>query len=54
MKWLQSRTLWTLVLTAVVGAIQATQSYFDPATYTLINTVLLAIAGYFRINVRVQ
>jgi len=54
MKWLQSRTVWTLVLTAVLGAVQATQSYFDPSVYALINTVLLAIAGYFRIDARVK
>lgn len=53
MKWLQSRTVWTLALTAVLGAIQAFEPVMDAELYTLINSVLLALAAYFRINARV-
>ena len=54
MKWFQSRTLWTIALTAIIGALQATQDFMPTEQFVLINTVLLAIAAYFRIDVRVK
>lgn len=54
MKWLQSRTVWTIVLVAVLGAWQALEPLMAPELYVLVNSVLLAIAAYFRIKPRVK
>lgn len=54
MKYLKSRTLWTLALVAAIGAWQALAPFMSSEMYMLVNSVLLALAGYFRINVRVK
>lgn len=54
MKWSQSRTLWVIALTAVIGAWQAIESFFSPELFVLVNSVLLALAAYFRIDARVK
>lgn len=53
-KWLQSRTVWTIILMAVIGAWQALEGVLPPETFVLINTLLGALAVHFRINTRVK
>lgn len=48
-KALKSRTMWVLYFTAILGAMQALQPFMDAQTYMLVNTVLLALAGYFKL-----
>ena len=50
----QSRTIWTLVLIAVLGGVQALQPFMRPELYMLVNGLLLALAGYFRVDARAK
>jgi len=50
MKTVKSRTIWTLVMVAILGAVQALQPFLDPSLYTVVNALLLATAGYFKLN----
>lgn len=52
MNILKSRTIWTLVVIAVVGAIQALQPFMQPEIYVFVNGVLLALAGYYKLSPR--
>jgi len=49
-KILKSRTIWTIVLVASIGAWQALNPFVEPATYAVINSTLLALAAYFKIS----
>ncbi|HEC32770.1 MAG TPA: hypothetical protein ENI63_00740 [Candidatus Kaiserbacteria bacterium] len=49
-KIIKSRTVWTIALVAIMGAWQAISPFLDPSLFTVVNTVLLGVAGYFRIN----
>jgi antibiotic biosynthesis monooxygenase (ABM) superfamily enzyme len=49
-KILTSRTVWTVVLMFTIGGLQAISGFMPESIYLLINTVLLALAAYFKIN----
>lgn len=49
-KILKSRTLWTVALMFLIGGLQAISSFMPENLYLFINTVLLALAAYFKIN----
>ena len=54
MKWLQSRTLWTLAFLFVFNGWNAISGAVDPQIALVVNTLLTALAGWFRIDVRVN
>ena len=41
--------MWVLYFTAILGAMQALQPFMDAQIYMLVNTILLALAGYFKL-----
>ena len=49
MALLKSRTFWTLVTVAVLGAVQALQPFMSPEVFVVVNTMLLALATYFKL-----
>ena len=53
-KALTSRTVWTLIVAFVIGGIQALQPFLPPDLYFVVNSALLGLAAYFRINTKVQ
>ena len=53
MALLKSRTFWTLVVIAILGAWQALQPFMNAELFALVNTVLIALAAYFRANAKV-
>lgn len=49
-KMLKSRTVWTLVLIAVVGGVQAVQPFMSPELFVFVNSILAAVAAYFKLS----
>lgn len=49
-KALKSRTVWVLVFMFFVGGVQALQPVMPPETFVLVQAVLTALAGYFKLN----
>lgn len=54
MKFLKSRTLWTLLFMVLFNGFQAIESSIPQELFLLINTVLAGLAGYFRIDARIK
>lgn len=54
MKWIYSRTIWTLVFMFVFNGWTAISGEFDPNIALVVNAILAALAGYFRIEARVK
>lgn len=50
MKLIQSRTVWTIVVMALVSIAQAYEPKMSPDVFTLIMSVLGAMAAYFKVN----
>ena len=53
-KMLHSRTLWTLVFMVVTNVVGTMSGVLSPDLLVLVNTVLAALAAYFRINTSVK
>jgi hypothetical protein len=49
-KIFKSRTILVLVFLIIFNGVQAMTESFDPNTYAIVNSILVTIAGYFRIN----
>ena len=49
---LKSRTVITLVLTFILNVVPAVSVFIEPNLMILLNTVLTALAVYFRVNIR--
>ncbi len=47
---LKSRTVWTIILFAATNITEAYANAFTPEQMTLINTLIGALAIYFRVN----
>lgn len=54
MRLLKSRTIITLFILASLGAFQAVEPFMDSEIYLLVNTALITLAGFFRIDARVN
>ena len=49
---LQSRTFWTVVLLAALNTVPQLEGQFDESTLDIVNVLLTALAGYFRVSPR--
>lgn len=49
-KLLKSRTFWTIVVTFVIGGVQAISEFMPNNLYLLITGLLSTLAIYFKIN----
>ena len=50
----RSATFWTLVLTFIIGGIQAISSAINPTLLTVIMALLTGAAAYFHLNTAVK
>lgn len=53
MNFLQSRTVWTVLVMLALTTLQTAHDIMPPALYLLCYSVLSALAVYFRVNPRV-
>lgn len=53
-KWFFSRTNGVIVLTAVLGAWQALEPFLSVEFYVVVNSILGALAVYYRSHPKVQ
>ena len=49
-KLLRSRTFWTVIVMFLLGGLQAVSQFMPNELYAFINTILLGLAGYFKLN----
>jgi hypothetical protein len=49
---LKSRTFWTVVLLASLNTVPQLEGQFDESTIDIVNVILTALAGYFRVTPR--
>ena len=54
MKYLKSRTVWTVVFMFALNIVQAFEQSIPSDTYMLVNGLLTTLAVYFRVNPQVQ
>jgi hypothetical protein len=52
MEIFKSRTILTVLLTLFIANVQLVAPFLSPEQYTLLVSILMALAGYFRINAR--
>ena len=52
-KLIQSRTFWTIAILIIVNALPSLKEYIPSDLFILLNSVLGALAIYFRVNARV-
>jgi len=50
MNIIKSRTVWTLVVMATLGAVQGLQPVMSPELFVVINTILAGVATYFKLK----
>jgi hypothetical protein len=53
MKYLKSRTVWTLVIAFVLAGFQSLEGSIPEEVFSFVMMILTAIATYFRVNPRV-
>lgn len=52
MQYLKSRTLWTILIMTGLTALQTFEGTLQPELFVLLQTVLGALAMYFRIDAK--
>jgi len=50
MKALRSRTLWTLVVVAVINGVASVEAQIPGSVMSWLNPLLLLLAGYYKVN----
>lgn len=54
MKYLKSRTVWTVLITLALNIVQTLEQSIPNDIYILVNGLLTTLAVYFRANPQVQ